>query len=62
MTKNDLKIVVTSALQPSTDAVADFVKLHGDGVKRFAYDVGAVPLRKPYRLEDADGYTSRWPR
>lgn len=64
-----LKIVITSALQPSTYEVASFVNRHGDGVRRWSVEVndvnetfskamanGAVPAKKPYKLEDENGY------
>lgn len=66
--KNDLKIVVTSPLQPDTFEVQSFLQKHGDGVKRWAYNVadveksfthavthGAVPIQKPTELKDANG-------
>jgi 4-hydroxyphenylpyruvate dioxygenase len=64
-----LKIVITSAIQPNTYEVASFVNRHGDGVRRWSVEVndvqetfskamanGAVPARKPYKLEDENGY------
>ena len=69
LTKNDLKFVVTSALQPSTYDVLGFVQQHGDGVKRWSVEVndveqafrtatshGAVMVARPHRLEDDHGY------
>lgn len=66
--KNDLKIVITSPLQPDTFEVQSFLQKHGDGVKRWAYNVhdveasfthavshGAVPVQKPAELRDANG-------
>lgn len=72
--KNDIKIVVTSKFQlaqnEKTHEIKDFVNVHGDGVKRFAYEVddvqkafehakskGAEPVREPRKLEDPrDGF------
>lgn len=67
--KNQLKIVITSALQPETKEIHDFVALHGDGVKRIGYEVddvvtafekikaqGGIVVRAPKRHEDADGF------
>ncbi len=69
LTKNDLKFVITSAVQPSDYGVRDFVSLHGDGVKRWAVEVddvdtafkhatqnGAVMVRKPNKIENHHGY------
>lgn len=42
LTKNKLKFVITSAVQPSTFDVAGFVQKHGDGVKRWAVEVDSV--------------------
>jgi 4-hydroxyphenylpyruvate dioxygenase len=66
--KNDLKIVVTSALGPDTYDVQSFVQKHGDGVKRWAYNVenvehafthavknGALPVVSPFQMKDANG-------
>lgn len=63
------KIVITSALQPSTYEVNGFQTRHGDGVKRWSVEVdnvevtfakavknGAVPMKDPYKIEDKDGY------
>ncbi len=68
LVKNDLKIVITSPLQPDTFEIQSFLQKHGDGVKRWAYNVkdveaaftfavskGAVPVQKPTELKDADG-------
>lgn len=67
--KNDLRIVVTSAAQPTTYEILGFVHKHGDGVKRWAMKVadvtaafnyatshGAVMVKRPQRLEDNHGY------
>lgn len=64
MKQNKIKVVVTSAIQPDTSEVQDFVKLHGEGVKRIAYEVddvnkaysfavekGGIELRKPSKIE-----------
>lgn len=66
--KNDLKIVITSPLQPDTYEIQNFLQKHGDGVKRWAYNVqdvekaftqavsrGAVPVQKPTELKDSNG-------
>ncbi|MBX3043025.1 MAG: 4-hydroxyphenylpyruvate dioxygenase [Candidatus Kapabacteria bacterium] len=71
-TKSNLKIVITSALQPTTYEVQSFVSKHGDGVKRWTVEVvnvaetfekavknGGVPVKKPYRLEDKDGFVEQ---
>lgn len=63
------KIVITSALQPSTYEVNGFQTRHGDGVKRWSVEVdnvevtfakavknGAVPLKDPYKIKDKDGF------
>lgn len=67
--KNDIKIVLTSAIDPSCFDVSSFVGFHGDGVKRFAYRVdnvakaynyavthGAIPICECVRTEDAEGF------
>lgn len=67
--KKGLKILVTSALQPDTYDIHSFQQKHGDGVKRWSVEVvdvkeafnkavnqGAVPVKKPYKIEDKDGY------
>jgi len=69
LTKNDLKIVVTSPLQPSCYDVYGFIQQHGDGVKRWAVEVddvdaafkyatqnGAVMVKRPEKLEDDHGF------
>ena len=71
-TKTNLKIVITSPLQPSTYDIIGFNQKHGDGVKRWCVEVvdvnetyqkaiknGAVPVTKPYRMEDKDGYVEQ---
>jgi 4-hydroxyphenylpyruvate dioxygenase len=69
LTKNNLKILVTSPLQPECFEVYDFITRHGDGVKRWSVEVddvnkafkaatkrGAIMVRKPHRIEDHHGY------
>lgn len=71
-TKTNLKIVITSPLQPSTYDIIGFNQKHGDGVKRWCVEVvdvnetyykaiknGAVPVTKPYRMEDKDGFVEQ---
>ncbi len=66
--KNDFKIVITSALQPGAFEIQNFLQKHGDGVKRWAYNVedvesaftyaiskGAIPIQKPLEVKDAEG-------
>jgi 4-hydroxyphenylpyruvate dioxygenase len=72
LTKNRLKFVVTSALQPETYEIQGFVGRHGDGVKRWAIEVdnvehafqyatqhGAVMVVKPHKIEDHHGYVEQ---
>jgi len=69
LTKNNLKFVITSPLQPSTYEVFGFTNRHGDGVKRWAIEVddvdaafkyatshGAVMVERPHKLEDHHGF------
>ena len=69
LTKNHIKIVVTSALKPATAEVLNFTNLHGDGVKRIFFGVdsvedawsaavkrGAIAIQSPRRLTDVNGY------
>lgn len=69
LTQNDLKIVITSPLKPSTHDAASFITLHGDGVKRWAVRVddvkrsfdmavknGAIPITLPRKLTDENGF------
>ncbi len=69
LTKNNLKFVITSGLQPGTYDVQYFVQRHGDGVKRWSIEVddvtasfrhatshGAVMVQRPYKQEDPHGY------
>jgi len=68
LVKNNVKIVVTSPLQPDTYEIQNFLHKHGDGVKRWAYAVkdvelaftravsrGAVPVVNPFQMSDANG-------
>ena len=67
--QNEIKIVVTSALKPSTSEMSSFIKTHGDGVKRFSFAVenvedtysravknGASSVHPPSRIKDKKGY------
>lgn len=69
LTKNNLKFIITSPLQPSTYEVFGFINKHGDGVKRWAIEVddveaafkyatshGAVMVERPHKLEDHHGF------
>lgn len=71
-TPTNLKIMITSALQPSTYDITGFQTKHGDGVKRWSVEVvdvketfkkaivnGAVPVKKPYKIEDKDGFVEK---
>lgn len=66
--KNNLRIVVTSALQPDNFEIQNFLQKHGDGIKRWAYQVenvettflnavkkGAVPIVNPFEMRDEGG-------
>jgi len=68
LTKNNLKILLTSAIKPESYEINDFVLKHGDGVRRWAVKVDsveksfematnkvAVPIKKPVKLEDEYG-------
>lgn len=68
LSKNNIKFVITSFLKPSNFEVMNFVNTHGDGVKRWAFEVddvlraynyacenSAVPSSKPKRVEDENG-------
>lgn len=72
LTKNNLKIVVTSPVQPSCYDVYGFLQQHGDGVKRWSVEVddveaaftyatrnGAVMVYRPVKLEDHHGYVEQ---
>jgi 4-hydroxyphenylpyruvate dioxygenase len=67
--KNNVRIVLTSAVKPSTYDVASFVERHGDGVKRWSVRVkdvnksfetslqnGGIPVQYPKKIEDEFGY------
>src|ERR1700722_2715036 len=58
--KNNIKLVITSASQPSSYKIVSFVDLHGNGIKKIAIEVkdvqsffktvlesGAIPLEHP---------------
>ncbi len=66
--KNDIKLVITSAAQPSSYQVVSFVDLHGNGIKRICiavegvrdfYDAilknGAIPMQPPFTTADEFG-------
>ncbi|MEM7185353.1 MAG: VOC family protein [Bacteroidota bacterium] len=66
--KNNIKLVITSASQPSTYQIVSFVDLHGNGIKKIGIRVnnlneffdnamakGAIPLKFPYTVEDEQG-------
>src|SRR3569832_2686524 len=66
--KNNIKLVITSASQPSSYKIVSFVDLHGNGIKKIAVKVkdvhsffnqavknGAIPLQQPSTLVDAEG-------
>ena len=66
--KNDIKLVITAASQPSTYQIVSFVDLHGNGIKQIAVRVdnvddffeqalkkGAIPLTFPETLSDQMG-------
>lgn len=67
-----IKIVLTSALQPSAYEINAFVTQHGNGVRRFAFEVDdvenafkystrekAVPVQYPQRMEDKNGFVTQ---
>lgn len=67
--QGDVKLQITSALQPNTYDVADFVTRHGDGVKKLAYEVddvekayrqvmekGGIPCEEPKKYKDEHGF------
>jgi len=67
--KNNIKLVITSASQPSSYKIVSFVDLHGNGIKRMAVRVndveqafekalhnGAIPVQSPHRLADESGH------
>jgi 4-hydroxyphenylpyruvate dioxygenase len=66
--KNNIKLVITSASQPSSYKIVSFVDLHGNGIKRVAIKVndvadnfdfaiknGAIPLNYPKSYSDQNG-------
>lgn len=66
--KNDVKIVITSAISPAEYDIHSFVQKHGNGVKKIAYQVsdvektyqkamerGAISVYAPTRLQDEHG-------
>ncbi len=68
LTQNDLKIVVSSALQPDTYYITSFITQHGDGVKRWSIEVddvktifehaterGAIAVQRPTISENEHG-------
>jgi len=67
--KNNFKLVLTSAVQPSCFEVLSFLNLHGDGIKRWSIEVddvekafsyatqnGAVMIKRPEKIENKHGY------
>lgn len=67
--KNDIKLVITSASQPSSYKIVSFVDLHGNGIKKISVKVnnvteffqtalknGAIPLQHPATLSDDYGF------
>ncbi len=69
LTNANIKMVVTSALQPGVNDIWNFVQQHGDGVKRWSIEVadveaaykhaldnGGVFVYPPRTVEDQDGY------
>lgn len=70
--KNNIKLVITSASQPSSYKIVSFVDLHGNGIKKIGISVnnvadyfgmairnGAIPLENPEKLSDEKGYVER---
>jgi 4-hydroxyphenylpyruvate dioxygenase len=70
--KNDIKLVITSASQPSSYKIVSFVDLHGNGIKKFSIKVnnvkesfqravknGAIPVQFPEMLSDENGYVEQ---
>jgi 4-hydroxyphenylpyruvate dioxygenase len=68
--KNNVRIVITSAIKPTNYEISSFIQRHGDGVKRWALKVkdvrrayeaalknGAIPVRTPKKSEDENGFT-----
>jgi 4-hydroxyphenylpyruvate dioxygenase len=67
--KNNFRLIVTSAINPSQYEITSFVTKHGDGVKRWSLKVkdvknafetavnsGAIPESFPKKLEDKNGF------
>lgn len=70
--KNDIKLVITSASQPSSYKIVSFVDLHGNGIKRMAINVdnvnefferamknGAIPVEHPHLSSDENGFVEQ---
>ena len=68
VSKNNINIILTSALKPENYEVSSFIQKHGDGVKRWALKVknvkeayenavknGGIPVRTPKMFEDEKG-------
>lgn len=66
--KNNIKLVITAASQPSSYKIVSFVDLHGNAIKKIAVKVkcveqsfqkaiksGAIPLQNPKELSDENG-------
>lgn len=66
--KNNIKLVITAASQPSSYKIVSFVDLHGNAIKRMgirvedvhgffehALESGAIPMQQPVTLSDKDG-------
>jgi 4-hydroxyphenylpyruvate dioxygenase len=69
LVKNNFRLVLTAASNPSEYDITSFVTKHGDGVKRWSLKVkdvsnafetaianGAVPERAPKKIEDENGW------
>lgn len=67
--KNNIRLVITSASQPSSYKIVSFVDLHGNAIKRMAIKVtnvknffdqalenGAIPIEAPLVLSDKNGF------
>ena len=67
--QNNLRIVITSAINPGQYQIHSFVERHGDGVKRWSLKVkdvkkafdaaiknGAIPAWEPIKTENENGY------
>lgn len=66
--KNNIKLVITSASQPSSYQIVSFVDLHGNGIKKIAVQIkdvtsffkkaikdGAIPVQFPQTISDSHG-------